>query len=95
MMDDNKFQTLDASSLHADLWPLLERVAREKGRAEIANCDGGDCVIISKEELDTLEKALAILSNTEGGRKIHRSVRQFVKMDFGEDRVPCVAVAGR
>lgn len=95
MMDENKFQTLNASSLHADLRPLLERVAREKGRAEITNCNGGDCVIISKEELDTLEKALDILSNTQEGRKIHRSVKRFVSMDSGEDRVPCVAVGGR
>ena len=48
--------------LHAD-------VVRHKGRIEITR-DGCDdcCVLISKTELDALEQALAILSDTDGVR---------------------------
>jgi hypothetical protein len=77
MTDEPLFQTVEAGRLPADLVRTLCRTAREKGRVEITNCDGGSCVMISKEELDYLESALAILSNTDGGREMQRMVRRY------------------
>ena len=93
MADDPLFFNLDASTLPGHLVQLLCRIATEKGRVEITNCDGGNCVMISKEELDNLEDALELLSNTEQGKALHRSVEKAVLMDDHDDRVPQVAVA--
>ncbi len=56
--------------LHAD-------VVRHKGRIEItlAGCDEC-CVLISKAELESLERALAILSDTDGVRAMSGQIAQ-------------------
>lgn len=75
MTNDGPFQTLDASKLQqADLIRLLCLTVRFKGRVEITNCDGGSCVMISKDELDSLEAALEILSNTDG-KAMHEAMQ--------------------
>jgi PHD/YefM family antitoxin component YafN of YafNO toxin-antitoxin module len=93
MADDPLFFNLDSSTLPGHLVDMLCRIAKEKGRVEITNCDGGNCVMISKEELDNLENALELLSNTEQGRALHRSVERAVLMDDQDEPVPQVAIA--
>jgi PHD/YefM family antitoxin component YafN of YafNO toxin-antitoxin module len=93
MADDSPFTTLDGSQIQSDLLELLCRTAQEKGRIEITNCGGTTCVIISKEELEDLETALEILSNTHEGRALHEHVQMFVKLDTEDDEVaPAVSV---
>ena len=59
--------TLIASSLHQ----LHEYVTRTLGRVEITR-PGSDerCVLISRQELESLERALEILSDTDDVRHI-------------------------
>ncbi|HEX2971545.1 MAG TPA: hypothetical protein VHP11_04395 [Tepidisphaeraceae bacterium] len=80
MPEEFTFPKLDAATLHADLVQLLCRTARDKGRLEITNCDGETCVMISKEELDALEQAIEILSNTDGAKAMERTVEHFAIM---------------
>jgi prevent-host-death family protein len=74
MAEETAFQTLDVSAVQADLLRLLCRTAREKGRIEVTNCGGESCVVISKQELDSLEKALEILANTDVGKALCATV---------------------
>jgi hypothetical protein len=60
----NAFGIFDLDSSAIDLSDLHARVLRHSGRIELQRC-GGSCVLISKDELDGLEKALEILSNTD------------------------------
>ena len=93
MTDDSPFTTLDGSQIQSDLLEVLCRIVREKGRVEIQNCGGSTCMLISKEELDDLEAALEILSNTTEGRALHEHVQMFVKLDTEEDEsTPAVMV---
>lgn len=82
MPDDALFQTVDLPTFQGNLVQLLCRTARDKGRVEIT-CDEGTCVMISKEELSALEAALEILSSTDEVRKLHHTVRRFVRFDDG------------
>ena len=59
------FRTLDLAEVKLALESICEVVAGGRGRIEIAACDDDHrCVIISKRELDDLERALAILAGT-------------------------------
>lgn len=82
------FQTMDIPTLQGNLVEILCRTAREKGRIEITNCDGGTCVMISKEELDALESAISILSQTEQVRALHQVVERFVRYEDQDEEVP-------
>jgi hypothetical protein len=57
---------IDLASLHA-------RVLVHNGRVELRR-RGGACVLISKDELDGLEKALEILSNTDTARLMRQEI---------------------
>lgn len=59
-----------------DLAGLLRRVAAEHGRLEIRTGRGEACVVLSKAELQSLEHALAVLSDSEHGRRLHQTVAQ-------------------
>ena len=64
-------QTLDSHRARRELDELLEHVARNWGRIEITRSDGGDsCVLLSKAELQSIERALEILCELPGGREI-------------------------
>ena len=66
------FMKLDGKHLQSEMLHLLCRIAKEKGRIEITNCEGGTCVLISKEELDSLEEALEIMAGMDGGVEPYR-----------------------
>ena len=61
------FDSVDIRLAASQLLRLHERVAQERGRIEITR-DGWDesCVLISRTELESMERALEILSRTEG-----------------------------
>ena len=77
MSDDLHRRTYDAAVVAQSLPQLHEFVTRCNGRLEITR-PGSDqrCVLISKEELESLEQALEILSNTADVRKIAQAVSE-------------------
>lgn len=79
-MADQLFQTLDVAKVQSNLVELLCRTAQKKGRIEIDNGDGTSCVVISKEELDDLERALAILADSDAGRAMQVAIQRFALM---------------
>lgn len=82
-MPDSLFQTLNVSTIQSNLVELLCRTAQKKGRIEIDNGDGTSCVVISKVELDDLERALEILADSEAGRAMHHAIQRFANMSQG------------
>jgi len=73
MTDDSRFSFISIDQVQSRFSELHEGVCREKGRVEIH--DGkGVCVLISKAELDSLEQALEILSNTSDVQKMARTI---------------------
>jgi hypothetical protein len=65
-------QTLDLERVRRELHLLHDRIARSWGRIEITSSDGSldNCVLISKAELETMERALEILCELPGGKQI-------------------------
>lgn len=70
-MPADLFQTLNIADVRHVLETLHERIACRNGRIEIT-CDGSDqsCVIISKAELESLERALEILASTDDAQEM-------------------------
>ena len=67
MAGDSPFQSLNLDIVQGQLLRLYERIACEKGRVEIVSGQGAcECVLISKAELEGLEHALQVLSDSEG-----------------------------
>ncbi len=83
MSDEPLFTTLDASTAQGDLMGLVNRTSRGKGRIEITNGDGACCVLISKDELVSLEDALEILARTDGAKAIERTIERFAMLTEG------------
>ena len=62
-------RTYDVSLIASNLQQLHEHVTRTLGRVEVTRPGSDDrCVLISKQELESLERALEILSDTEDVR---------------------------
>ena len=76
-MSAERFETYDVGYVSNALKALHERVTRSNGRVEITR-DGCDdcCVLISKAELEGLERALEILADTEQVRAMGEKVAQ-------------------
>lgn len=85
MADEPLFTELDAATLQRNLLDLLCRTAREKGRIHITNCQGEDCVVLSKAELDGLENALEIMFQTAGARQVEQRIEQFAMLIDAEE----------
>ena len=65
-MLDKSHPSFDVNVVASGLESLHEHVARTKGRIEITRGGRDDrCVLISKEELECLERAIEILSDTD------------------------------
>ncbi len=88
MSDGSCFQTLHASDVQAGLLELLRRIACEKGRIEIVGEDGVcDTVLISKAELESIEHALDLLSNSEGMQVLCGALKRFAEGDGFADGI--------
>ncbi|MDB5322612.1 MAG: hypothetical protein JWN40_4243 [Phycisphaerales bacterium] len=73
MPDESSFTFISIDQVQDRFSQLHQNVCRARGRVEIR--DGqGTCVLISKEELESLEKALEILSNTSDVRNMARRI---------------------
>jgi PHD/YefM family antitoxin component YafN of YafNO toxin-antitoxin module len=70
-------KSYDVSLIASHLLQLHEFVTRTKGRVEITR-PGSDerCVLISQDELQSLERALEILSETDDVRDIQVQIAQ-------------------
>jgi len=66
---------------------LSQQVVHHSQRVQIDLPDGsGACVMISKQELDSIEAALDILSDTDGMRDVCKSIEALV--EACRDRAP-------
>jgi PHD/YefM family antitoxin component YafN of YafNO toxin-antitoxin module len=76
MTPADDFERLDINLVRSTLEHLFEQVVRDKGRVEVTRGDGTDdaCVLISKAELESLERAIEIFSNTEGCKEMEKLV---------------------
>ena len=70
---DEGFTSMSIDQVQLQLSQIHKQVCRAKRRVEIQDGDSC-CVLISKEELDALEEALEILSNTSQVQKIARTI---------------------
>jgi PHD/YefM family antitoxin component YafN of YafNO toxin-antitoxin module len=76
-MSVRHFESYDVGHVSRTLAKLHEEVCSFKGRIEITRDGCGDrCVLISKAELESLEQALAILSDTDGVKAMSGQIAQ-------------------
>jgi len=72
-MSQGSFQSLDVSFARAALERLFDQVICGRGRVEITRSGSDDtCVLISKSELESFERALEILSGNDRGLEMHQ-----------------------
>ena len=77
MADNSHQQRFDVSLIASNLAHLHEFVTRTKGRVEITRPGSEQrCVLISQEELQSLERALEILSDTDEVRSMCGQIAQ-------------------
>ena len=70
-MSVRHFESYDCGHVSRSLETLHDEVVRFKGRIQVTRDGCEDCCgLISKAELDALEQALAILSDTDGGKSM-------------------------
>src|SRR5437879_5075340 len=96
-MAEGSFQSLDLIRARAELEQVFEQVLRGRRRVEIT-CNGDTCVLISKTELDSFERALEILSGSDRGLAMHELMLRIAREASpwrGElsDRGPAIAAA--
>ena len=76
-MSVRHFESYDVAHVSRSLEQLHADVAQFRGRVEITRQGCDDCcVLISKAELESLERALAILSDTDGVKAIAGHIAQ-------------------
>ena len=76
-MSVRHFESYDVAHVSRSLEEFHADVVRFKGRIEITRQGCDDCcVLISKAELESLERALAILSDTDGVRAMAGHIAQ-------------------
>src|SRR5688500_13773 len=84
------FAVLDLDAAHPDhlnLIGLHAQVLTNYGRIELLR-RGGTCVLISKDELDSLEKALEILSATDTVRMMRQEIALVARVATPRAQVP-------
>jgi len=89
MPEDSRFTVMSIDQFQTRLAQVHEDVCREKGRVEIGH-GKGICVLISKDELEALEQALEILSNTANVQKIAKTI---AALSYAVAQGPLVAPA--
>jgi len=73
--DDLRTTTYDVSLIASNLTSLHEYVTRTNARIEITRPRSDErCVLISKQELTSLERALEILSDTDDVRDLRGKI---------------------
>ena len=83
------FHTLDVTRFRLELADLHTQVANGQGRVEITRNGTPDvCVLISKTELDSLERALEILSRTDDFKAMCQSLTQVASAANGTSVAP-------
>ena len=89
MSDQSHRRTYDVAVVAQSLGQLHEYVTRCNGRIEITRPGTDDrCVLLSKAELDALERALEILSDTDGVREISLKIEQLAAAAEAADYLP-------
>ena len=82
------FQVLDAGKAAAVFQELYEQVARTHRRIVITGkSSDAQCVLISAEELDALERALEIFSATSHAQAMHEQVKEIASKLAEHSRV--------
>lgn len=76
--DDRLFPSIDIDAALPDLAGLHALVLRQNSRVELRGRDGQASVLITKSELEALEHALEILSDTQEVRAMSRDLMQIV-----------------
>jgi PHD/YefM family antitoxin component YafN of YafNO toxin-antitoxin module len=89
MADEIHRRTYDASVVAQSLAQLHEYVTRFNARIEITHGGGAErCVLVSKKELDALERAIEILSDTDDMRHVSEKLAHIAAtvnaMDFAQ-----------
>jgi hypothetical protein len=81
MLDDpSPFIALPLAHVQRDLMKLCEKVARETGRVQLLGPGGEcECVLISKAELDGLERAVEVLSDGPAVREMTAELAQLAQ----------------
>lgn len=83
-MSSECFQNLDVTQFRRALANLHELVGCEKGRVEVTRrgCDDA-CVLISKAELESLERALQIFAESAEFERMSRQIAEVVAATNG------------
>lgn len=82
MSTHTAFQSMPAEQVQSNLLSLLGQVAANTGRVEIVDPAGQcDCVLVSKKELQGLERALELLSRTEEVKMLSERIAEYAAID--------------
>lgn len=73
MSDESNENFMSLDQVQNGLGRVLQQVCRDRVRVEVRH-EMGACVLISKDELETLEHALEILSNTSDVQRMARII---------------------
>jgi len=76
MDDDAKQPLTDLIALQKSLPELCRKVIHHHQRVEIRTDEGDACVLISRTELETLERALEIYAGTDDAQHLHEKVAE-------------------
>ena len=77
-MSADCFQSLDVARFRDALADLHKVVGMAKGRVEVSGPDCDDCVLISKAELESMERALQIFAETLEFQNMSRQIAEIV-----------------
>ncbi len=80
---DKPFLTVNIDTDEIDLVDLHAQVLRRYGRVELVR-NGEACILVSKPELDSLEKALEILSDNDTVRAIRNQIAMMAQFTGAE-----------
>ena len=84
-MSDQSFHSIHLAEAQRNLASVFQQVAQSQGRLEIKRDDGQQaCVLISKAELESLERALEILSDAQGVKDLCASLERLAHLSHDQ-----------
>lgn len=91
-MSEQRYQAMDVTRFRKTLTELHEQVGRMRGRVEVKRrgCDDV-CVLISKTELEALERALEILASGPEYQAMCDEIAQLAAATSGLSTTPAHA----